>query len=104
MATASKPDFLTTSILSSTAVDKNKAMSASGNYESDENENNRKKSRIGSDDRELECNIWSKISIDIIKHIGCKLSFCITCAKVTNELFQIIMSGELEDFIWSCRN
>lgn len=35
---------------------------------------------------------------------GCKLFFCLKCARISENLYQCIMNGEMEDFRWSCRS
>ena len=35
---------------------------------------------------------------------GCKLSFCLKCAKVTEALYNCIVAGEMDDFHWTCRS
>ena len=33
---------------------------------------------------------------------GCKLDYCVACAKISPTLFECLRSGEMNDFYWSC--
>ena len=35
---------------------------------------------------------------------GCKLCFCNRCSELSKSAFDILNSGELEDFRWSCKS
>ena len=66
--------------------------------------NQTKRLRVGSDDTEIQCQKCDKIVKEKIECSGCKLDYCIYCANVTPQLFDLIQNGDLEDFMWTCRS
>ena len=52
-----------------------------------------KRLRIGSDETETECQKCSHIIHESISCSGCKLSYCLKCAKIS-ELFTIVLKVE----------
>ena len=63
-----------------------------------------KRSRIGSDDKESECQKCSRIITESIACSGCKLKYCLNCAKVSEQLYNLIQSGDMDQFLWSCNS
>ena len=61
-----------------------------------------KRLRIGSDETEHECQKCSHIIHESISCSGCKLSYCLKCAKISETLYNCIKSGEMDQFMWSC--
>lgn len=64
--------------------------------------NQPKRLRIGSDDAETECQKCSSIIKENIACSGCKLKYCLKCAKINEALYKCIQAGEMDQFIWSC--
>ena len=61
-----------------------------------------KRIRVGSDDLETECQKCSNIVSESITCSGCKLGYCLKCAKISETLYKCIQSGEMDQFMWSC--
>ena len=40
----------------------------------------------------------------IIECSGCKLIFCLRCGKISESLYNCLVAGEMEDFLWTCRS
>lgn len=40
----------------------------------------------------------------VVTCTGCKLAFCTNCAKISDQLYECLISGELDDFHWTCRS
>lgn len=64
----------------------------------------KKRSRQDSSDPETNCQKCDKIIKDKIMCQGCKLDYCLACAKITPTMFECMVQGEMEDFYWSCRS
>ena len=61
-----------------------------------------KRVRLGSDETDIECQKCSKIVIENIACSGCKLRYCLKCAKVNVALYNCIQAGDMDQFMWSC--
>lgn len=64
--------------------------------------NQLKRIRIGSDEQDIECQKCSRVIKESITCSGCKLGYCLKCAKISEALYKCIQSGEMEQFMWSC--
>ena len=60
-----------------------------------------KRLRVGSDEIETECPKCSNIINESIACSGCKLSYCLKCAKISVALYNCIQMGEMEQFMTS---
>ena len=63
-----------------------------------------KRMRVASSDEEVMCQKCDVVVKESIICSGYKLNYCLKCAQVNQSLFDIIHSGELENFMWSCRS
>lgn len=63
-----------------------------------------KRIRVGSDEAEIECQKCSSIIGDSITCSGCKLAYCLKCAKISEALYNCILAGEMDQFMWSCNS
>ena len=63
-----------------------------------------KRMRQDSADEEqiVTCQKCDIIVHDKINCSGCKLSFCLKCAHVSETLYTCYTNGELDDFHWTC--
>ena len=59
----------------------------------------KKRSRQDSSDPETNCQKCDKTIKDKIMCQGCKLDYCLACAKITPTMFECMVQGEMEDFI-----
>lgn len=72
--------------------------------EGSDNRHTLKRMRVASSDEEATCQKCDTVVQESIISSGCKLNYCLKCAQVSQSLFDIIHSGELENFMWSCRS
>ena len=63
-----------------------------------------KRMRVASSDEEVMCQKCDIVVKESIICSGCKLNYCLRCTQVNQSLFDIIHSGELENFMWSYRS
>ena len=66
-----------------------------------------KRPRQSSTDSETSgfmCNKCEFLYEKSVSCSGCKLSFCLKCARVTETLYNCIVAGEMDDFHWTCRS
>ena len=61
-----------------------------------------KRVRLGSDETDIECQKRSKIVNENIACSGCKLRYCLKCAKINVALYNCIQAGDMDEFMWSC--
>ena len=62
----------------------------------------KKRFRQDSSDPEAACQKCDKIITESVICQGCKLDYCVACAKISPTLFECLRSGEMNDFYWSC--
>ena len=66
-----------------------------------------KRSRQDSSEVELSlyiCQKCDKKVDDGVTCTGCKLLFCISCAKISPSLYNCMMTGEMDSFCWNCKS
>ena len=56
---------------------------------------------FGSDETDIECQKCSKIVNENIACSGCKLRYCLKCAKINVALYKCIQAGDMDQFMWS---
>lgn len=64
-----------------------------------------KRQRQGSDECDISSFICQKCDRQIKEKIpcsGCKLHYCLQCAKVSQTLYQCLLQGEMDSFHWTC--
>ena len=64
----------------------------------------KKRFRQDSSDPEAYCQKCDKLTKDNIMCQGCKLDYCLTCAKMSPTLYECLVQGEMEGFCWCCRS
>ena len=64
----------------------------------------KKRLRQDSSDPESCCQKCDKLTKESVRCQGCKLDYCVSCAKISPTLFECLMQGEMDDFYWSCRS
>ena len=62
----------------------------------------KKRFRQDSSDPEAACQKCDKITTESAICQGCKLDYCVACAKISPTLFECLSSGEMNDFYWLC--
>ena len=70
-------------------------------------EQDAKRSRQDSSEVELSlyiCQKCDKKVDDGVTCTGCKLLFCISCAKISPSLYNCMMTGEMDSFCWNCKS
>ena len=50
------------------------------------------------------CNKKNSRGQNYLQCKGCKLCFCNRCTELSKSAFDILISGELDDFKWSCKS
>ena len=66
-----------------------------------------KRMRQDSSDKDKSAYMCQKCDTSSEENVlcsGCKLPFCIKCAKISEALHQCIVSGEMDGFHWTCRS
>ena len=66
-----------------------------------------KRPRQSSSDTNSSGYLCQKCDVPVDKVVtctGCKLAFCTKCAKISDQLYECLISGELDDFHWTCRS
>lgn len=56
------------------------------------------------DDSGYMCNKCDFVSDRAVYCAGCKLSFCLTCAKISRKLYECIKDDDTDSFHWTCRS
>ena len=65
-----------------------------------------KRMRQDSNDKDKSAYMCQKCDTSSEENVlcsGCKLPFCIKCAKISEAPHQCIASGEMDGFHWTCR-